>query len=70
LVHFRLVGKAVPPKLNFGSLSLSLAAVGGWQVSDSEKQHSEVRAGPPLGAKALASRSKIQKWSVTQTANI
>ena len=34
----------------------------------SEEQPSEVRAGPPLGAKA--SRSKIQKWSVTQTANI
>ena len=34
----------------------------------SEKQPSEVRAGPPLGAKA--SRSKIQKWSVTQTAKI
>ena len=34
----------------------------------SEQQPSEVRAGPPLGAKA--SRSKIQKWSVTQTANI
>ena len=34
----------------------------------SEKQPSEVCAGPPLGAKA--SRSKIQKWSVTQTANI
>ncbi len=33
-----------------------------------EKQPSEVRAGPPLGAKA--SHSKIQKWSVTQTANI
>ena len=32
----------------------------------SEKQPSEVRAGPPVGAKA--SRSKIQKWSVTQTA--
>ena len=31
----------------------------------SEKQPSEVRAGPPLGAKA--SRSKIQKWSVTQS---
>ncbi len=34
---------------------------------DSEQQPSEVRAGPPLGAKA--SRSKIQKWSVTQMAN-
>ena len=34
----------------------------------SEQQPSEVRAGPPLGAKA--SRSKIQKWSVTETANI
>ena len=34
----------------------------------SEQQPSEVRAGPPLGVKA--SRSKIQKWSVTQMANI
>ena len=34
----------------------------------SEEQPSEVGAGPPLGAKA--SRSKIQKWSVTQTASI
>ena len=34
----------------------------------SEQQPSEVRAGPPLGAKA--SRSKIQRWSVTQTTNI
>ena len=57
-----LVGKAVQ-KLNFGSL-------GGWLLRGrvSEKQPSEVGAGPPLGAKA--SRSKIQKWSVTQTANI
>ncbi len=30
----------------------------------SEQQPSEVRAGPPLNAKA--SRSKIQNWSVTQ----
>ncbi len=34
----------------------------------SEKQPSEVRAGPPLGAKE--SCSKIQKWSVAQTASI
>ncbi len=34
----------------------------------SEQQPSEVRMGPPLDAKA--SRSKIQKWSVTETANI
>ena len=42
----------------------------GWLAKGrvSEKQHSEVRAGPPLGVKA--SRSKIQKWSVTQTAKI
>ncbi len=42
----------------------------GWLArgQDSEHQPSEVRTGPPLGAKA--SRSKIQKWSVTQTANI
>ena len=33
-----------------------------------EKQPSEVHAGPPLGAKA--SQSKIQKWSVIQTANV
>ncbi len=34
----------------------------------SEQQPSEVRAGPPLVAKA--SRSKIQKWSVTETAKV
>ncbi len=34
----------------------------------SEQQPSEVRAGPPFCVKA--SRSKIQKWSVTQTASI
>ncbi len=34
----------------------------------SEKHPPEVRAGLPLGAKA--SRSKIQKWSVTETENI
>ncbi len=32
----------------------------------SEKQPAEVRVGPPLGAKA--SRSKIQKWFVIETA--
>ncbi len=47
---------------NFGRL-------GGWLGERvSEKQPSEVRAGPPGPLDAKASRSKIQKWSITKTA--
>jgi hypothetical protein len=61
MVH--LVGELeAVKKLNFGRLGGLLDG----RVS--AKQPSEVRAGPPIGAKA--SCSKIQKWSVTQTANI
>ena len=59
LVHF--VGRAAP-ELNLGKL-------GDWL--DGEARRSilqKVRAGRPLAAKA--SRSKIQKWCVTETAKL
>jgi hypothetical protein len=59
LVH--LVGEA-GPKLNFSSLC-------GWLEGESRRSSLRKFAlARHLGAKA--SRSKIQKWSVTQTANI